>query len=72
MKTLEETKTDCLITIDDLEKDSKILQSAVEKAKKAVAAAKTMNDLREVGGIVRDEIKRTHYLDLKKVQRDRA
>lgn len=72
MKTLKEMKTDCLITIDDLEKDSNILQGAVKKAKKAVAAAKTTNNLREVGDIVCDEIKRTHYLDLKKVQRDRT
>lgn len=65
MKTLEEMKNDCLITVGDFEKDIKILQDTFEKMEKAVVAAKTTDDLLRVADIACDEIKKTHYLELR-------
>lgn len=65
MKTLEEMKNDYLIMLAVLEDDIKIAQDAIEKMKKTILTAKTIDDFEAADNIIYKALEKTHYLDLR-------
>lgn len=65
MKTLEEMKNDYLIMLTVLEDDFKIAQDAIEKMKKTILTAKTIDDFEAADNIIYKALEKTHYLDLR-------
>ena len=62
---IEETKNKCLIVVKGIEDDIDAVHAMVEKLKKAISEAKTIDDLKELDNIAIAEISKTRYLDLK-------
>lgn len=65
MKTFEEMKNDYLIMLAVLEDDIKIAQDAIEKMKKTILTAKTIDDFEAADNIIYKALEKTHYLDLR-------
>ena len=65
MKSFEEMKNDCLIIVAAFEDDIKIAQDAIEKMKKTILTAKTIDDFEAADNIIYKALEKTHYLDLR-------
>lgn len=64
MNMFEETKNNWLIVVKGIEDDIDVVYATVEKLKKAISEAKTIDDLKELDNIVISEMSKTRYLDL--------